>query len=876
VADEFERLRDALAGHYDVERVLGQGGMAVVYLARDLKHSRAVAIKVLKPELAATIGADRFLREIRVAAQLQHSGILGLYDSGAADGLLYYVMPFVEGESLRGRIDRERQLPIEDVTRLVREAAESLQYAHDRGIVHRDIKPENILLQRGHALVADFGIAKAVEVASAQKLTETGMALGTPHYMSPEQALGGELDGRSDQYSLGCVLYEALVGQPPFDGPNPMALLARHAMEQVPSVRVVRPSIPDQLEDVVMQALAKAPEDRFERIGDMADLLGQLESALALERTSGRRAAATPRTPMPAAMGISRTPRTPMPRATGARTPPMTAVAVADTAIEMHRTGRRVGAIAGVVAAALLLAGGWAWTHRAARAAPVVAGGLDPRRIAILYFDDTSPDHHLAPLADGLTEDLIRSLGTVQGLEIVSQNGVAAFRNPALPRDSVARQLRAGTLVMGQVEPGDKQTVRLTVRLVDGAGSEFKKVTVEEPAGDALAMRTALTARVSDLLRERLGEEVRTRAERSAAHSADAWVVLQRAEQQRKAAELAASAGEALEAGRHFMAADSLAVVAVAGDPAWNAPLVFRGRIAYRRSRLAVNNPLAADPYIAAGLALADTVLQRDPSDPDALELRGSLRYWRWLLRLESDKTAAQALLDGARADLEASTRLAPLQAGAWGSLSHLYYQTGNTSDVLLAARKAYEADAYLENAGTILDRLFTASYDLEQAVDASQWCAEGLRRFPDDARFQLCQLYLMTMPGQKPDVAKAWRIAGSDALRSDPSTGSPEFQVREARMVVAAILGRAGLGDSARTVIIGSRAGADIDPTKDLYHDEAFAQLQRGDKPAALAALKTYMAANPDAREGLAQDPGWWFRDLAGDAAFKAAVGAQ
>ncbi len=227
----LEQLGTALGERYRVEREVGRGGMAVVFLAEDLKHHRRVAIKLLKPELSAVLGSERFLREIELAATLQHPHILPLYDSGQAGSLLYYVMPFAEGESLRQRLAREQQLPLDAALQITREVGSALQYAHEHGVVHRDIKPENIMLSAGQAVVADFGIARALDAASAEPLTLTGMVVGTPQYMSPEQASGGAVDGRSDQYSLGCTLYEMLSGGPPFTGPSSQAVVARHSLD---------------------------------------------------------------------------------------------------------------------------------------------------------------------------------------------------------------------------------------------------------------------------------------------------------------------------------------------------------------------------------------------------------------------------------------------------------------------------------------------------------------------------------------------------------------------------------------------------------------------------------------------------------------------
>jgi serine/threonine-protein kinase len=302
---EIVRVQKALAGRgYTVERVLGEGGMATVYLATDVKHRRQVAVKVMRPDLAATLGAERFLREVEIAAQLSHPHILPVHDSGDANGVLFYVMPYVEGESLHERIRRETQLPVEEALRIAREVAEALAYAHGRKIVHRDMKPGNIMLSAGHALVADFGIARAVGAGVGDTITKTGLAVGTPQYMSPEQASGsGAVDGRSDIFAVGCVLYEMLAGEPPFTGPTAQAIVMRTMTEAPRSLTVTRDGLSPLIESVITRSLAKNPADRWQTAAEFARALGNAEDQLRIGPVSGAR------TPAPMeAMGVGPSP----------------------------------------------------------------------------------------------------------------------------------------------------------------------------------------------------------------------------------------------------------------------------------------------------------------------------------------------------------------------------------------------------------------------------------------------------------------------------------------------------------------------------------------------------------------------------------------
>ncbi|MGH7632568.1 MAG: protein kinase domain-containing protein [Gemmatimonadaceae bacterium] len=265
---------EALADRYRIEREIGAGGMATVYLAHDVRHGRKVALKVLRPELALALGPERFLAEVRLTARLQHPHLVPLFDSGVAEGYFFYVMPFVEGETLHDRLARERQLPLDETLRISREVGGALQYAHDLGVVHRDVKPANILLTGGHALIADFGVARAVRAATSDRLTESGMVVGTPSYMSPEQAMAeADIGARSDQYSLACVIYEMLAGEPPFTGPTAQVILVRRLTAPVPSLRVIREGVPEAVERALERALARAPADRFPGVKELVDAL---------------------------------------------------------------------------------------------------------------------------------------------------------------------------------------------------------------------------------------------------------------------------------------------------------------------------------------------------------------------------------------------------------------------------------------------------------------------------------------------------------------------------------------------------------------------------------------------------------------------------
>ena len=422
--DQEERLKAAHADRYRVEREIGAGGMATVYLAEDLKHHRKVAVKVLNPDLAQTLGAERFLREIETVANLRHPNVLPLFDSGEADSFLFYVMPYVKGESLRARLTREKQLPVEDAIQITREIADALAYAHEEGVIHRDVNPANIMLEAGHAVLADFGVAHAVAEAKDERLTRTGMSLGTPAYMSPEQATGEQdLDGRSDQYALGCVLFEMLSGDAPYLASTFQAVLAKKLSDPVPRISVVRESVPASVEAALTRALAKNPVDRFKSTGEMA-------AAFALT------------------------------------TAPATAETLKGAKSLRISLGVAVLVVIGLLGTMVLRPGEEAPSDSA------VVVEDDRPSIAVLPFQNHSGLKEDVHFTDGMQDQLITQLTKLHGLSVICLTSVLALPAGQATMPEIGEELNVQFLIEGGVQRAGGM-LRITIQLIEAAEDHY-------------------------------------------------------------------------------------------------------------------------------------------------------------------------------------------------------------------------------------------------------------------------------------------------------------------------------------------------------------------------------------------------------------------
>jgi serine/threonine-protein kinase len=481
MTDLRAQLEEGLSGAYAIERELGRGGMATVFLARDLKHDRPVALKVLHPELAAALGPERFQREIRLAARLQHPHILTVHDSGeiparpGAPPVLWFSMPFIEGESLRDRLAREKQLPLDQALGIARETADALDYAHRHGVIHRDIKPENILLSDGHALVADFGISKALAQSSDEKLTETGFTLGTPAYMSPEQAAGEkELDARSDVYSLATVLYEMLAGETPFAAATTQATIARRFMEAPRPLRHLRESVPEGVEQTVQRGLARTAADRFATAAEFSRALATLTQSPIAIATSA-----------PAVPPAARPPETP------------------------RRPERRVPVAATSLGLGFLLGLGllFGWLRSRGPGETGSADAAGPKLLAVLPFENLG-DSADAYFADGITDEVRGKLATLSGLQVIASTSAGQYKHTTKPPQEIAKELGVSYLLLGKIrwekQPGGQSRVRVSPELVQvapgGAATTRWQRAFDASLTDVFQVQADIASRVAQAL----------------------------------------------------------------------------------------------------------------------------------------------------------------------------------------------------------------------------------------------------------------------------------------------------------------------------------------------------------------------------------------
>jgi serine/threonine-protein kinase len=699
VSDTARQLDEALAGRYRIERELGAGGMATVYLAHDLKHDRKVAIKVLRPELAAVIGAERFLAEIKTTSNLQHPHILPLFDSGIAPveghGIatcLYYVMPFVEGESLRDRLTREKQLPIPDAVRIASEVAAALDYAHRRGVIHRDIKPENILLHEGSALVADFGIALALSGAGSTRMTETGMSLGTPHYMSPEQAMGErEITGRSDVYALGCVTYEMLIGEPPFTGPTAQAIIARVMTAEPARLTAQRKSIAPPIEAAVLTALARVPADRF---GTAA------EYAAALRGES--------------------------PGST-------TAIGPAGLA-PVRGTRRRLLAGLAAAAALLLVALGMVWMlrHRGGQSET----SERERRLVVLPFEnqgDTSRQY----FANGVTEAITTELTGIGGMSVIPRSTAARYRGTSKSVSEIGRELGVGYVLTGTVQwdlsGGKDPKVRVSPELIRVSDtSSVWAHGYEAVMSSVFTVYSDVSTAVAKALQVTLKEPERQALARRPTTNPEAYDLYLRAIDYN-------NRGLARE---NFNAAIPMLERAVQLDPefalAW-------GRLSETLGLAHWLYIIHSDATMARARAAAETALRLQPDLPEAHRAMG---YYFYRQRRYQDALREFAIVQQSQpnsADLISAIAFVERREGKWAeAVEHL--------------RRSMELDP---GAATTISQLCETLGFLGRYEEAIETCRRGIEVAPDqpDAYYFL-SLALLSQRGDVAGAADVYRAA--------------------------------------------------------------------------------------------------------------------
>jgi len=814
---ESPHLSDpALPPRYRLAEEIGRGGMGAVFRAEDLEQDRFVAVKVLNPEFSDPTRIARFLKEIHLTKDLTHPNILPIYDSGAHQGLLYFTMPLVDGDSLRSRLDSEGALPIPDTLRILEDVASALDFAHQRGILHRDIKPENIVLQGNRAIVLDFGVARAMSEAADDKLTTAGTSVGTPAYMSPEQAAGHpSLDPRSDVYSLGCVLFEMLGGESPFSGRTPRAVIAKQVSQPPPPLRVIRPSISEPVEAVVRKSLEKVPGDRYRTAGEMAADL--------------KRAVTTPTT----------------------------------------RQGQRLRQWMGV-ALTILIVGylGARWVGIGSSAPEAETPGWYPlTEVAARPFQDGTPEGGYGWLGTALASDIIDALSDVDVISSRPMSAVRAFPPDQYPVDSLGARLGIGTLVDGRIDR-IQDSIRVSVYLISTRQGLQMGPVIREAAllGSEGTLRRDLMEEVVHQLRRNLGEEIQLGSWHAESAHPEAWSLLARAQARREAAQDLASGGDFAPALAALNEAEALLSQAASVDPDWVRPKIHLGRVLLDKVRTAdravvTESPGAPDTmtvrrWIRDAVLHADRAWSLDRSRPEALEVRGgaALLEWKWTHPPRPD-----SLLNHARADLEQCVQQDPSRARAWLDLSTVYQYQGSFEEGRRATENAILADAWLEESQSAVMRRMFDALRTGNPEQAGTDCEFGRDHYPGNPDFLQCRLVLLGWYGDVPwEVEEAWaelETIEADSTSHRASGGGWQYR----RALVAATAARAGLPDSALAILGRTRT-----PPSPTHRDphwlfyEAYVQQLSGNPDTAVSLLEQYLEQQPEYRT-YARDHRWF-----------------
>jgi serine/threonine-protein kinase len=739
---DLDRLRSALASEYELGRELARGGMATVFLATQRHPRRAVAIKVFQPEASARMGEARFRREIELASQLTHPGIVSIYAAGEAEGLLYYVMPYVEGETLRDRLEREGQLPLGDVVTYVKDIAEALEYAHRRNIVHRDIKPPNVLLHEGRAFVADFGIARALSVESLHGLTEEGHAVGTPEYMSPEQIEGGDgIDARSDQYALACVVYEMLSGEPPFKGRSVQSILTRHLSDTASPIRVLRKTVPPDVDAVVARGLAKHKADRFPAVTDFAAALIRAIDPM----TTVRIATPAPVTPV--------------------------SLATRSMAIGQRAWERRwVGMAA---ALAIVAAGGWILLKAPRSDAATV------RRVAVRTVDNLTGQPAHDTTAELLTADMIDLLHAVKQLSVTDRSSSVALSGTPLTTRQFAESLDVSLVIEGELRLEQGQVV-LRAHLADSSGSILTRADRDRPERELIGAATRDQGR-AQLARAIVGELLLPRG----------LTLPDRREHEHLEARDLLLGGTRELAGRSaegMRAAVRLFDSAIAVDRDYARAYAELSK-AYG---LAVNYRYRMDvePYAAAGIALAaaDRAVAEDPGVSAGYTARAYIQR----LTMAPSEVVAAAYAEAKRLDPSAA------DAVAWSALA--LSAQGRTTEAVAEARKAVQLDKLSASRRITLA---VVAYTMRRFDESAAAAAAASRLAPELALARVWWARALVMGGRARECADAdlGPHAGMRALclRAAGRTGEAEAIVDSLTRAYDA----GGLVDSVYTDVI-------------------------------------------------------------------------